>query len=201
MEYVTLGKTGLKVSRICLGCMTYGEPASGELKGGRHAWALDEQESQPFLRQALDLGINFFDTANVYSSGASEEVLGRFLKSNARRESVVIATKVHGVMRDEPNRRRSKTEMHEFRIPSEKWALRSTNHDIGWFDHHATLARSSTAGDCPRYDGHDPNCLPVIKASISRQRARRGRLDVTIGVATNRSGPSVARRLEPERAV
>jgi aryl-alcohol dehydrogenase-like predicted oxidoreductase len=103
MEYVTLGKTGLKVSRICLGCMTYGEPASGELKGGRHAWALDEQESQPFLRQALDLGINFFDTANVYSSGASEEVLGRFLKSNARRESVVIATKVHGVMRDEPN--------------------------------------------------------------------------------------------------
>ena len=103
MDYVTLGKTGLKVSRICLGCMTYGEPARGELKGGRHAWALDEQESQPFLRQALDLGINFFDTANVYSSGASEEVLGRFLKANVRRESVVIATKVHGVMRDEPN--------------------------------------------------------------------------------------------------
>ena len=103
MDYVTLGKTGLKVSRICLGCMTYGEPARGELKGGRHAWALDEQESQPFLRQALDLGINFFDTANVYSSGASEEVLGRFLKASVRRESVVIATKVHGVMRDEPN--------------------------------------------------------------------------------------------------
>ena len=103
MEYVNLGKTGLKVSRICLGCMTYGAPATGELKGGRHAWALNEEESQPYLRQALDLGINFFDTANVYSSGASEEVLGNFLKTNARREAVVVATKVYGSMRDEPN--------------------------------------------------------------------------------------------------
>jgi aryl-alcohol dehydrogenase-like predicted oxidoreductase len=103
MEFTRLGKTGLQVSRICLGCMTYGAPATGELKAGRQAWALDEEESQPFLRQALDLGINFFDTANVYSSGASEAVLGKFLKANVRRESVVIATKVHGVMRDEPN--------------------------------------------------------------------------------------------------
>jgi aryl-alcohol dehydrogenase-like predicted oxidoreductase len=103
MDYINLGKTGLRVSRVCLGCMTYGAPATGELKGGRHAWALDEEESQPFLRRALDLGINFFDTANVYSSGASEEVLGRFLKVNTRREAVVIATKVYGVMRDEPN--------------------------------------------------------------------------------------------------
>src|ERR1700735_1312259 len=104
MEYVKLGKTGLRVSRICLGCMTYGEPARpGEAKGGRHPWALNEEESQPFFRQALDLGINFFDTANVYPSGVSEEVLGRFLKQNTRREAVVIATKVHGVMRDEPN--------------------------------------------------------------------------------------------------
>ena len=105
MDYINLGKTGLRVSRICLGCMSYGEPATGELLGGRHAWALNEQDSQSFLSQALDLGINFFDTANVYSSGASEEVLGRFLKANTRRESVVIATKVHGVMRDEPNGR------------------------------------------------------------------------------------------------
>ena len=105
MDYVNLGKTGLKVSRICLGCMTYGEPATGELKPGRQAWALNEEQSRPFLRQALDLGINFFDTANVYSSGSSEEVLGRFLKANTRREAVVIATKVHGVMRDEPNGR------------------------------------------------------------------------------------------------
>jgi aryl-alcohol dehydrogenase-like predicted oxidoreductase len=103
MEFRNLGHTGLKVSRICLGCMTYGEPAKGELKAGRHAWTLNEEQSQPFLHQALDLGINFFDTANVYSSGASEEVLGRFLKENTRRENVVIATKVHGVMRDEPN--------------------------------------------------------------------------------------------------
>jgi len=106
MDYVNLGKTGLKVSRICLGCMTYGAPASPEAaKGGRHEWALNEEQSQPFFRQALDAGINFFDTANVYSSGASEEVLGRFLKANARREAVVVATKVHGAMREEPNGR------------------------------------------------------------------------------------------------
>ena len=105
MDYVNLGRTGLKVSRICLGCMTYGDPGRDLTLGGRHAWALDEAASQPFLRQALDLGINFFDTANVYSSGASEAVLGRFLKTHARREAVVIATKVHGTMRDEPNGR------------------------------------------------------------------------------------------------
>ena len=103
MNYVNLGKTGIKVSRICLGCMSYGAPATGKPKPGSHAWALNEEESEPFFRQALDLGINFFDTANVYSSGASEEVLGRFVKTNIRREAVVIATKVHGVMRDEPN--------------------------------------------------------------------------------------------------
>lgn len=106
MDYVNLGRTGLKVSRICLGCMTYGKPpAEGEPKAGRHAWALNEEQSQPFLKQALDLGINFFDTANVYSSGASEEVLGRFLRKNVRREAVVVATKVHGVTREEPNGR------------------------------------------------------------------------------------------------
>ena len=104
MEYVNLGRTGLKVSRICLGCMTYGRPpAPDEPKAGRHLWALNEQESQSFLRQALDLGINFFDTANVYSSGDSERVVGKFLKANTRREAMVLATKVHGVMRDEPN--------------------------------------------------------------------------------------------------
>src|SRR5271169_2854035 len=105
MDYVNLGKTGLKVSRICLGCMTYGAPATGALTPGSHAWALNEDESRPFFRQALDLGINFFDTANVYSRGMSETVLGRFLKANAQREAVVIATKVNGVMRDDPNGR------------------------------------------------------------------------------------------------
>src|ERR1700741_1768312 len=103
MDYVNLGKTGLKVSRICLGCMTYGQPATGKIKPGSHAWALNEEESKPFFRQALDLGINFFDTANVYSAGASEEVLGRFLKANVRREAVVIATKAYGSMREAPN--------------------------------------------------------------------------------------------------
>jgi aryl-alcohol dehydrogenase-like predicted oxidoreductase len=105
MEYVNLGKTGLKVSRICLGCMTYGAPATGKVKPGSHAWALNDEESKPFLRQALDLGINFFDTANVYSLGESENVVGRFLKANTRRETVVIATKLNGVMRDDPNGR------------------------------------------------------------------------------------------------
>ena len=105
MNYVNLGKTGLKVSCICLGCMSYGAPATGELKPGRQAWALNEKESEPFFRQALNLGINFFDTANVYSGGISEEILGRFLKANVRREAVVIATKVQGIMRDEPNGR------------------------------------------------------------------------------------------------
>jgi aryl-alcohol dehydrogenase-like predicted oxidoreductase len=103
MNYVNLGKTGLKVSRICLGCMSYGAPVTENAKPGSHAWALNEKESEPFFRQALDLGINFFDTANVYSAGASEEVLGKFLKANVRREAVVIATKVNGLMRDEPN--------------------------------------------------------------------------------------------------
>jgi aryl-alcohol dehydrogenase-like predicted oxidoreductase len=85
--------------------MSYGSAPPGELKPGSHLWALNEEQSQPFLRQALDLGINFFDTANVYSRGDSENILGRFLKANARREAVVIATKLQGVMRDEPNGR------------------------------------------------------------------------------------------------
>ena len=105
MDYANLGRTGLKVSRICLGCMSYGSAPPGELKPGSHLWALNEEQSQPFLRQALDLGINFFDTANVYSRGDSENILGRFLKANARREAVVIATKLQGAMRDEPNGR------------------------------------------------------------------------------------------------
>jgi len=106
MEYANLGKTGLKVSRIALGCMTYGIASSATTQVGiRHAWTLTEDETQPYLRQALDLGINFFDTANVYTGGESESILGRFLKANTRREAVVIATKLHGVMRNEPNGR------------------------------------------------------------------------------------------------
>ena len=103
MKYVNLGNTGLKVSRICLGCMTYGSPATGKLLPGRQPWALNEADSAPFFRQSLDLGINFFDTANVYSGGDSEIVVGRFLKANTRREAMVIATKVCSPMREEPN--------------------------------------------------------------------------------------------------
>ena len=78
---MNLGRTGLKVSRLCLGCMTYGEPDRGN-----HAWTLPEDESRPFIKRALDLGITFFDTANVYSDGSSEEIVGRALKDYARRD-------------------------------------------------------------------------------------------------------------------
>ena len=98
MDYVRLGKTGLKVSRLCLGCMTYGSPKWRD-------WILDEQASRPFFKQALDLGVNFFDTADVYSLGASEEVTGRALKEMAKRDQVVIATKVFSPMGKGPNDR------------------------------------------------------------------------------------------------
>jgi 1-deoxyxylulose-5-phosphate synthase len=98
MDYVKFGRTGLGVSRLCLGCMTYGIPERGP-----HPWTLDEEKSRPLIKQALELGINFFDTANVYSDGTSEEIVGRALKEFARREDVVIATKVNGRMRPGPN--------------------------------------------------------------------------------------------------
>ena len=98
MEYRKLGRTGLDVSRLCLGCMSYGEPGRGT-----HPWTLNEEQSRPFIKKALELGFNFFDTANVYSDGTSEEIVGRALKDFARRDEVVIATKVHGRMRPGPN--------------------------------------------------------------------------------------------------
>jgi aryl-alcohol dehydrogenase-like predicted oxidoreductase len=104
MEYVRLGNTGLKVSRICLGCMSYGDPERAGPDGAkRWPWALREEESRPFFKRALEAGINFFDTANVYTAGASEEVTGRALKALARREDIVLATKVHGAMSPGPN--------------------------------------------------------------------------------------------------
>ncbi len=106
MEYQRLGKTGLFVSRICLGCMSYGDPNAsipGQSLGWK--WALREDDARPFFKRAIELGINFFDTANVYSFGASEEITGRALKDFARREDVVIATKVYNVMRPGPNGR------------------------------------------------------------------------------------------------
>ncbi len=98
MEYVRLGHTGLEVSRIALGCMTYGEPGRGN-----HPWTLDEEASRPLIRRAVEAGITFFDTANVYSDGSSEEIVGRALAEMTRREEVVIATKVHGRMRPGAN--------------------------------------------------------------------------------------------------
>jgi aryl-alcohol dehydrogenase-like predicted oxidoreductase len=97
MEYVRFGSTGLKVSRICLGCMSYGQPTE------RWPWALDEEHSRPFIQRALELGINFFDTANVYSNGMSETVVGRALRDFASRDEVVIATKVRFEMGPGPN--------------------------------------------------------------------------------------------------
>lgn len=98
MEYTKLGMTGLDVSRICLGCMGFGDAE----KWG-HKWVLNEEESRPVIQHAVELGVNFFDTANVYSLGVSEEILGRALKDFARRDEIVIATKVHGKMREGPN--------------------------------------------------------------------------------------------------
>ena len=100
MEYTRLGNSGLEISAVTLGCMSYGDPGRGN-----HPWSLPEEQSRPFIRRALELGITTFDTANVYSDGSSEEIVGRALGEFARREEVVIATKVHGVMRPGPNGR------------------------------------------------------------------------------------------------
>jgi aryl-alcohol dehydrogenase (NADP+) len=96
MEYVRLGRTGLKVSRICLGCMSYGSPKWAP-------WVLEEEQARPFIRQALELGFNFFDTADIYSLGESERITGAALKEYARRDEVVIATKVRGAISKDPN--------------------------------------------------------------------------------------------------
>lgn len=98
MEYVKLGRTGLEVSRLCLGCMTFGAPDRGN-----HTWTLDEEKSRPLIRQALEAGINFLDTANVYSDGSSEEIVGRAIRDFSRREDVVLATKVFNRMHPGPN--------------------------------------------------------------------------------------------------
>jgi len=100
VEYATLGVCGLKVSRLCLGCMSYGIS-----ERGAHPWTLNEDDSRPFIRRALELGINFFDTSNSYSDGTSEEILGRAIRDFARRDEVVIATKVYYPTRKDPNGR------------------------------------------------------------------------------------------------
>ncbi len=98
MQFTRLGRTGLQVSRLCLGCMTYGEPSMGA-----HPWTLPEADSRPLIRQAVEAGINFFDTANIYSNGSSEEIVGRALREYAVRDEVVVATKVRFGWRKGPN--------------------------------------------------------------------------------------------------
>ena len=100
MKYINLGATGVKVSQLCLGCMTFGVPERGE-----HPWTLSEEQSRPLIRQAVEAGINFFDTANTYSDGTSEEIVGRALKDFTRRDEVVIATKVFFPVHEGPNGR------------------------------------------------------------------------------------------------
>lgn len=100
MEYTKLGNTGLDVSRLCLGCMSFGNP-----ERWIHPWVLNEENSRPIIKKALELGINFFDTANVYSMGSSEEIIGKALKEYANRDEIVLATKVHGRMHQGPNGR------------------------------------------------------------------------------------------------
>jgi aryl-alcohol dehydrogenase-like predicted oxidoreductase len=106
MNYVNLGRTGLKVSRFCLGCMSYGKPKVAPDPGALNwPWTLSEEESRPYIKRALELGVNFFDTANVYSNGESEAVLGRAIRDFARRDEVVLATKVWAPVRPDPNGR------------------------------------------------------------------------------------------------
>jgi 1-deoxyxylulose-5-phosphate synthase len=98
MEQTRLGDSGLKISRLALGCMSYGDPTTERA----HEWALADDDAQPFFRQAIELGITFWDTANVYQAGTSEEVVGRAIERYSRREDIVLATKVHGTMHDGP---------------------------------------------------------------------------------------------------
>lgn len=97
MKYVNLGRSGLQVSRLCLGCMSYGEPERLP-----QPWSLDEKASRPLIRQALEAGINFFDTANIYSGGSSEEITGKALREMARRDEIVVATKTFFPWRTHP---------------------------------------------------------------------------------------------------
>jgi 1-deoxyxylulose-5-phosphate synthase len=117
VEYTKLGSTGMDVSRICLGCMGF-----GDAERWVHKWVLNEENSRPIIQKALELGINFFDTANVYSIGKSEEVLGRALREFADRDEVVIATKLHGKMREGPNGQGL----------SRKAILTEINHSLQW---------------------------------------------------------------------
>ena len=142
MDYINLGSTGLKVSRICLGCMTYGSKSWRE-------WVLEEEESRPFIRRSLELGINFFDTADMYSLGRSEEILGRALKDfGPSRDRVVIATKVYQPMSDDPNHRglSRKHIMHSIDDSLRRLGTDYVDlYQIHRFDHHTPIEETLAA--------------------------------------------------------
>ncbi|HLJ47648.1 MAG TPA: aldo/keto reductase [Bryobacteraceae bacterium] len=141
MDYVNLGSTGLKVSRICLGTMTYGSKRWRE-------WVLEEEESRPFIHRALELGINFFDTADMYSVGVSEEIVGRALKDFGQRDRVVIATKVFNAMGDDPNQR-GLSRKHIMHAIDDSLRRLSTDHvdlyQIHRFDYHTPIEETLEA--------------------------------------------------------
>ena len=171
MEYARLGNTGLKVSRICLGCMSYGDPERASPDGSkRWPWALSEDESRPFFKRALELGINFFDTANVYSAGSSEEITGRALKEFARREDVVLATKVH--RGDERGTERSGA------LAQGHFPRSSTRACAGW-GRTTSISTRSTAGTTGRpswrrWKRCTTSCAPARSAISARRRCTPG---------------------------
>jgi hypothetical protein len=177
MKYTKLGNTGLDVSRICLGCMSFG--ASDQ---GTHAWSLDEETSHTFIRQALDAGINFFDTANVYSLGTSEEYVGRALADMANRDEIVLATKVHGPMRRGQNsiglvaqgdhdrdRPQPAAPRHRLRRPLPDPSLRHEHADRG---DDGGAARRGQGRQGPLHRGVVDVGLAVLEGAVHRRAAR-----------------------------
>ena len=143
MDYVRLGSTGLKVSRLCLGCMTWGDPAW-------RSWVIGEEAARPIMRRAIEAGINVFDTADMYSIGRSEEITGKILKEVARRQDVVIATKLHNAMSDRPNDR-GLSRKHVFDSIDGSLKRLGTDHVDLWqihrFDHETPLEETLDALD------------------------------------------------------
>ena len=147
MEYTRLGRSGLKVSRICLGTMTYGDPQW-------RPWILSEEQGRPFIKRALEAGINFFDTADMYSLGRSEEVLGRALRDFASRDAVVIATKVYYPMSDDPNDRGLS---RKHLMTSIDASLRRLGTDyVDLYQIHRCDERNADRGDAARARRHRP---------------------------------------------
>ena len=180
MEYVRFGQTGLTVSRLCLGCMTYGDP-------GWREWVLDEEASRPFIREALERGINFFDTADMYSLGRSEEVVGRALKEMARRDEVVIATKVFNAMGPKPNQQGPLAQAHH---GGDRRLAEAARHRLRRPLHHPSLRpRDARRGD--------------DRGALGRGEGRQGALSrrlLDVGLAVHEDArPAAGERLRALR--